>query len=481
MFIKQITNKLDEILTELMTNEPIPGLAIAVVQGNQKTYMNGFGVMNMEMNEAVTKDTLFHTASISKTFVALAIMQLVEKGDLNLHEPIISYLPYFCLADKRYRFITTRDLLSHSSGIPNEYEFNWENPEYDELAIERYVKSKKNEKLNFTPSEKFEYSNTAFEILGDIIQKVSGQPFEKYVEERILKPLRMNESSFLKAALNSSKIATPHILSMDSTYGPKVSSVFPYNRRHAASSTLCTSLVEMTNYAIMLHNNGLFQKQSLISGDYFVKMFDPIQKASWGEEMDEVGLAWFMGKYKGRKMYSHSGLDTGFRSNLIVLPKEKISIILFTNNDYSGTAIIWKAVLDVILGEKVERVKRSLARFLAKSLIESGENLTFEKFEQIKGGEIEASFNVLEAELNYVAYELFEDKKIDEGIALLKMAVELFLESTNLHDSLGEMYQAKGDRVEATRYFKKAIELDPTNDEAIEHLRALVEEELREG
>ncbi|WP_413381860.1 serine hydrolase [Alkalihalobacillus sp. 1P02AB] len=478
MSIKQITNKLDEILTELMTNEPIPGLAIAVTQGEQKIYMKGFGVMNMEMYEAVTKETLFHTASISKTFVALAIMQLVEKGDLNLDEPIISYLPYFCLADERYCIITTRDLLSHCSGIPNEYEFNWGNPEYDELAIERYVKSKKNEKLNFTPSEKFEYSNTAFEILGDIIQKVSGRPFEKYVEERILKPLSMNESSFLNKELNRSKIATPHILSMDGTYGPKVSPVFPYNRRHAASSTLCTSLEEMTNYAIMMHNKGLFQEQSLIGGEYFAEMFEPVQKTNWGEEMDEVGLAWFIGQYKGRKMYSHSGLDTGFRSNLIVLPEKKISIILFTNNDYSGTAVIWKAVLDVVIGEKVDGVKRSLARFLAKSLIESGEKVTLEEFKRIKGGKIDVGFNVLEAELNYVAYELFEDEKVDEGIALLKMAVELFLESTNLHDSLGEMYQAKGDRVEATRYFKKAIELNPTNDEAIEHLRALVEEEL---
>ena len=146
----------------LMQDEGIAGLAVGFVEGGRLVYSRGFGVENADgAPRPVTADTIFHMASITKTFVATAIMQLVERDRIRLDVPATAYLPYFRLRDPRYAKITVRQLLNHTSGMPDVADYGWDRPEFDERALERYVRSLTDQTLKFDPGAQFAYSNMA--------------------------------------------------------------------------------------------------------------------------------------------------------------------------------------------------------------------------------------------------------------------------------------------------------------------------------
>jgi len=136
----KIIKNLNGIINEYVEKESIPGLAVGVVYDNEILYTKGFGVKNVDRKEPVDENSLFHMASVSKTFVATGIMQLVEKGKIKLDSHLTEYLPYFQLKDDRYKNITIRQLLSHMSGMPDVDNYGWDKPQYDEDALEKYVK-----------------------------------------------------------------------------------------------------------------------------------------------------------------------------------------------------------------------------------------------------------------------------------------------------------------------------------------------------
>ena len=110
---------LDVVLQEIMARWDIPGLAVGIVQGDEIVYAKGFGVQSLETQAPVTLDSVFCVQSVSKCFVATAVMQLAERGKLDLDAPLVQYLPYFQMDDERYRQITIRQALSHTSGMPD--------------------------------------------------------------------------------------------------------------------------------------------------------------------------------------------------------------------------------------------------------------------------------------------------------------------------------------------------------------------------
>lgn len=152
--LEQITKRLDELLNDYITKDgAAAGMAVGIVYNREPVYAKGFGVKNKETGAPVDGNTLFHMASISKTYVATAVMQLVERGQINLDEKVTAYLPYFRLEDPRYQQITIRHLLTHTSGMPDEDDYEWDRPQLDEGALERYVRSVWNRELLWHPGQ----------------------------------------------------------------------------------------------------------------------------------------------------------------------------------------------------------------------------------------------------------------------------------------------------------------------------------------
>lgn len=328
-------------IERLLLREHRPGLAIAVVEGNRVVYARGFGVKRLGQDDPITTGSLFHMASITKTFVATSLMQLVEKGRIDLDAPVVRYLPYFRMADDRYRTITVRQMATHSSGMPDVDDYEWDKPQYDDGALERYVRGLSDRTLLFAPGEKFRYSNMAFEILGDVIAKVSGQSFDDYVQDRILTPLRMTDSTLLVRRADARLLTWGHEL--DARGRPFPSKIFPYNRAHSPSSNLHSNVLDMARWAIANMNHGELDGRRILQTSTYGLM--------WKRTSSPVGISWFLGEYRGAAMIGHSGGDTGYKTDLAILPEKKIAVVWAMNSDWRGSGGLTQAALDVALGQ----------------------------------------------------------------------------------------------------------------------------------
>ena len=340
-------------IERLLEREHRPGLAIAVVEGNRVVYARGFGVKRLGQDDAITSRSLFHMASITKTFVATSLMQLVEKGKIDLDAPVVRYLPYFRMADDRYRTITVRHMVTHSSGMPDVDDYEWDKPQYDDGALERYVRGLSDRTLLFAPGDRFKYSNMAFEILGDVIATVSGQSFDDYVQDQILTPLRMTDSTLLVRRADARLLTWGHEL--DASGRPFPSKVFPYNRAHSPSSNLHSNVLDMARWAIANMNHGELDRRRILQTSTHELMWKRARDlggpAPAPSTPSPVGISWFLGEYRGATMVGHSGGDTGYATDLAMLPEKNIAVVWMMNSDWRGSRGLTQAALDVALGQ----------------------------------------------------------------------------------------------------------------------------------
>ena len=350
-----LTEKIEPLIEQTMKSYDVPGLALAVAKDGKIVYAKGFGVKDLRSREPITPDSLFHMASVSKTFVATAIVQLLEQGKIQLDDPVRTYLPYFQLKDPRFKQITIRHLLTHTTGLPyleNENRnFDWDRPEYDSGALERYVRRLHEVKMIAAPGEKFSYSDMGFEILGDVIAKVSQQSFTDYVKVHILDPLGMRESNFFRPDTSSRLWTTGHV--RGSKGEPKVSSMYPYNRAHGPSSTLESNAIEMCHWAITNLNRGILNGKRILKSSSYELLWNPGLETECGPRC--IGLSWFLDRHRDQPIRIHTGGDTGYQSVLILLPDQSAGVVTMSN--MSGLRVVAPiafAVLDVVLGHEPE-------------------------------------------------------------------------------------------------------------------------------
>jgi CubicO group peptidase (beta-lactamase class C family) len=324
-----LSKKLDREIERLFQRSESPGLAVGVVKDKELVYAKGFGVMNLKTGGEVTPRTLFHMASVTKPFVATSIVQLLEQKELSLDDRIVEHLPYFEMKDERYATLTIRQFLSHSSGMPDVEDYHWDEPEYDEGALERYVRSLTDRELLFEPGEKFTYSNLAFEVLGDLIAKVSGQSFADYVKEHILLSLGMNDSSILIRDVDPALLASGHVLEGGKT---EVTEHYAYNRRHGPSSCLYSNVVDMSRWAIANMNRGELEGRRILGASSYELLWAPAVEVGVSDNKPvHVGLSWFLSEHAGYQKVYHGGRDIGYQTDLVMAPDAGVAVIVLSN------------------------------------------------------------------------------------------------------------------------------------------------------
>lgn len=330
---RRYSERLDAALQRFVSEDGVPGAAVGIVDEGRVVYANGFGVASLaDPAQPVTRDTVFHLASVTKTFVATAVMQLVERRQLSLDAPIVGYLPYFRVADARSNAITIRHILTHTSGLPDVDTYNWDRPEYDDGALERYVRSLTTITLRSAPGSTYAYSNLAFEVLGDVIAKASGMPFENYVQEAILEPLQMRSSTLLyDGVARRNAWAAGH--TRTATGAMTVIPHYPYNRAHAPSSTLHSSASDMSRWMLAMLNGGELDGRRILRKSSLDEMWTPTVDAREGR----IGLAWLSLAVQGEDLVWHGGGDTGFRARLMLLPARRSGVIVLANSDRVNT------------------------------------------------------------------------------------------------------------------------------------------------
>ncbi|HWN99890.1 MAG TPA: serine hydrolase [Blastocatellia bacterium] len=464
--------QLQPMIEQVMREQEVPGFAIAVVRDQKIVYAAGFGLRNIDnKNDKITPQSLFHMASITKPFVATSVMQLVEQGKIDLDSPVLKYLPYFRLKDERYKAITVRLMLGHISGMPDVQDYEWDKPQYDDGALERYVRSLTDKSLIADPGTKFAYSNMAFEVLGDVIAKVSGETFEGYVQKHILEPLGMNNSTLLVKHANQQLLTSPHVV--NPSFEVAVSKVFPYNRMHSPSSTLYSSVLDMTRWAIANMNRGELDGKRILKASTYDVMWKPA-----GEQFTRVGVSWFFGEHRGHRTVSHGGGDTGFRSNLVMIPDRKIAVVMMSNFD-GGSSLgeITAAALDIALGIRPEPIviKQPIAKVMGRAMATSGIDAAVAQYRDLKKNQPQ-TYDFSERQLNALGYTLMQRGRIKEAIRVLQLNVEAYPQSGNVYDSLGEAYMKNGDKQLAIENYEKSLKLDPANANAVAMLKKLREQ-----
>ncbi len=345
--------QLQPLLERFVRSEQLPGLAIGIVENDRLVYAHAFGLKHLgRPGDPLTTRSLFHMASITKPFVATALVQLVERGRVDLDAPVVKYLPYFRIADDRYRQITVRQMVTHTSGMPDVNDYEWDKPQYDEGALERYVRGLTSQTLLFAPGDRVQYSNMAFEILGDVVAKASGESFDDYVQRHILAPLRMNDSTLLVKKANPALLTWGHEL--DTQRVPFPSRVFPYNRMHSPSSNLHSNVLDMARWAMANLNGGELDGRRILQPSSHAMMWRPahqLRGLGTHREISDVGLSWWLGTYRDTRMVAHQGGDTGYRTDLVLLPEKRIAVVWMENAEWAVIDdSVTRAALDVALG-----------------------------------------------------------------------------------------------------------------------------------
>ena len=327
----------------LMEKGDIPGLCLVIVRGEEPPYIKGFGYADVEDKVPVTPDTLFELASCSKAFTGLAVVQLEEAGLLRLDNPVSRYLPWFYVEyEKKKPEITLRQLLHHTSGIPVSSvsripQTNAEN------ALEQTVKAIVGIKLNHPPGKQFEYATVNYDILGLIIQEVSGKSYEEYMEHYVFKPLGLSRHTQVGPPRNNPLMAA----------GYKIGFFAP--RKYEAP------LFRGNNPAGYIISNGNDMARWLRIQMGLVKTdLSPLLKKTHAPDLSVLpdesdftsyGIGWIVYQYKSKVM-AHGGVNPNFTSSVCFDPDRKLGIAILANSNSTYTSFISKNLMNLLSGRK---------------------------------------------------------------------------------------------------------------------------------
>jgi CubicO group peptidase (beta-lactamase class C family) len=315
--------EVDSLIISTMDEYGIPGLAVGIVQNGIIIYAKGFGVRSIDSNKQVSENSVFHTASISKLFTAMSVMKLVNTQRIELDERLIDIIPELNYSDERIEKITIKQLLNHTSGLPDINNYHWGNFNQADNSLSDYILGLKLS-VATDPSTDFNYSNLGYDILGYVIERVSGILFEDYVEENILATSGMLNSDFRYFNIPDSLKTTPHTRK-PITNKVYVREAYPYTREHAPSSTLNASSKDlcqwMMNFLSVINDN---KTPSIYSS-----MLEPSLMNT------RIGLGFQLYDVQSHKAVGHFGGDKGFRSFLMMIPEENIGLVVLGNCDYN--------------------------------------------------------------------------------------------------------------------------------------------------
>ncbi|MGE6402943.1 serine hydrolase domain-containing protein [Bacillus cereus] len=250
-------SKLDQFMTNEIERLNIPGASLAIVKGDQVEYIQGYGVSNPDGTK-MTSQTPIVLGSTTKSFTALAIMQLVEQGKISLEEPVQSYIPWFQIADEEAsEKITIQHLLNHTSGLAtNDGQVSISQ---GNKTLKEHIKSLANTELTYSVGEQYQYSNLNYNILGLVIEEVTNKSYKEYINEFIFKPLEMNNSYVNPKDDTNNAIATGY----QTVFGLKVPTKQLIHEGTVSSGYLISSAEDMANYMIVQLNQGEFKGKSI--------------------------------------------------------------------------------------------------------------------------------------------------------------------------------------------------------------------------
>ncbi|HUQ19333.1 MAG TPA: serine hydrolase [Gemmatimonadaceae bacterium] len=295
-----------------------PGGVALIARGGRVVYERAFGMANLELAVPMKTSAVFSIASMTKQFTAVAVLQQVEKGTISLRDSVGKFLPTFPDA---YKGITIEQLLTHTAGVPNAKSVatllamgrGW-------LSADQVIATFKDQPLDFKPGSNSNYSNSGYQLLGYIMEKVTGEPFPEFVETTLLKPAGMDHS----------------LWGNDMRVVPNRAYPYLFTRNGIENAVNGNVQIAWAAGAIQSTAEDFFKwHQALVAGKFISRAM--LQKAWTAARLPDnsatdYGYGWFIGELQGSPLVEHGGNMGGFMSHAMYLPREDLLVAVFLNS-----------------------------------------------------------------------------------------------------------------------------------------------------
>ena len=393
--------KVDQLFAEW--NRPnSPGAALAVTRDGETIYTQGYGTANLEYDIPITPTTIFDIASVSKQFAAFAIATLAHEGKLLLDDDIRVHLPD---VPDFGSTITIRHLLHHTSGLRD-----WVQSLViagiameDVISFKHILKMARHQKaLNFAPGEAYLYSNTGYNLLAEIVERVTGDSFREWTDAHIFKPLAMTNTHF----------HDDHQMILKNraySYQAVENGAFKHainNTTALGSSSLYSTVEDLAKWILNFDDTQI--------GEQVVIEQMHQQGVLNNEEQISYALGLNIGEYRGLKTVGHSGSWRGFRSHLIRFPEQQFGVVILCNLDTFNPLRLAEKVADLYLADVLAPVEASEPEKAAEPAEETkSEPLTPEQLTEFEGDyyteELDTTYTITVSENGLVVQHIRHD------------------------------------------------------------------------
>jgi CubicO group peptidase (beta-lactamase class C family) len=432
-------------IEERMKQYGVPGLAIAVIDDFEIAWTKGYGVIEAGTDQAVTNETLFQAASISKPLGATLALHLVDKGRIELDRDINEILSSWKIPENEFtqeEKVTLRRILSHTAGLTVHGFRGYDVAGGEKVPTIRQVldgvepANSDPIRVDIVPGTRFRYSGGGYTVMQLLIEDVTGRPLFELANEVIFHPLGMVSSSFEKPlpADFAARTSAGHLDDGSSIEG------YWFLPNGSTCCGLWTTPADLAKFAIELQRSYRGESNKILSKDITREMLTPQDNANFGLGMGFIG--------EKDVLFSHSGGNVGFRCILLAHRDKGYGLTIMSNSDN--------------LGSLYHEILRSAAREYGWGGIVPKE---YESIEDVistyrqRRDENPDDASISEYNINILGYEMMWAGNHDAAVALLSLNAEFYPQSANCYDSLAEAHLASGDRDNALKFYKKALEI----------------------
>lgn len=333
----KFNNVCENFMDKVLDIYDVPGVQVGVSVGDV-SYTAARGYRNFFTKDPLKDTDVFHCASVSKMFTAMGIMKLVDQKKIDLNDRMVDLLPFLKMQDERSKDVRVYQLLSHTAGMHDvpveDWEWKWGDKVINPDALRNYAFHEEVCKRNMLwepGTNGFMYSSIAYELLGIIIEEVSGQLFDEFIKENCFKPAGMDNTTVLTVERTGGSLEFEDIdkLGMAMPYERDenrnfiLAKYYPYSRQHGPSSTLTTNVGDMLKWGRFNLDRKAFSNET-----YETMWKEYAVVPNNGEKM---GLGWFMREQEGCHLMGHEGTDIGFRASFWICPEHDLTITVLSN------------------------------------------------------------------------------------------------------------------------------------------------------
>ena len=482
MLAQSKVQKIQGLLQTAQSRGQFNGTALAGDNG-QIVYTGAFGYADFDKKIPLTTDSIFELASVSKPFTALAIMMLKERGKLSYDDPLTKYFP-----ELPYQHVTIRQLLTHTSGLPDPEPLFRDDWPSDKMATNADLAARLvllKPPAYFAPGEQWRYNTTAYFLLAEIVERVSGTTYGEFLHTNIFQPLGMNNTlvfnrlrkeklenlanGYMPASMLSDIYALPETL-------PRYSYIVSFGET-AGAKGICSSVGDLFKFVTALDDGKLIKAETLDEAYTPIKLKDGTTPSAGGGGGNDIpsnyGFGWFIEHGPDGKTIRHTGDWPGYITCLIHNIDKAQTVIVLTSAGDPSAVDVANAIENILNDHPYSLPRMSIGRTIGKTISESGIEAAVSQYQELKKTRPDDYNFTYDNELNMLGYELLRRGDKQQAIEVFKLNVDAFPKSWAMYDSLAEAYLADGNNELATKNYRRSVELNPDNSGGREALKKL--------